>query len=83
MDVEAAATAAYDSLTRSDLGTVVAFWESGEVSVHDQLAFRRRSLPAGVHDEPLVTFVRFTSGVSRRAISERIAAALEKQAESN
>ena len=79
MDVEAAATAAYDSLTRSDLGTVVAVWESGEVSVHDQLAFRRRMLPGGTHEEPLVTFVRFTSGVSRRAISERIAAALKKR----
>lgn len=47
----------YAVLAGSRIGVVVAVWADGGVSAHRQLGFRHRSLPGGIREQPVMTFV--------------------------
>ena len=67
-----------EALSVAPLGSVVAVWLDGEVSVHRDLAFRFRYLPGGNREEPLATFVRNGRVQYEAEIRLRIERALER-----
>ena len=65
-----------EMLADVQLGTIVAVWRDGSVSVHRSLGFRYRTLPDGTRDEPLTSFVKDIDVPSLAEIQVRVQRAL-------
>ncbi len=58
-------------------GTIVAVWADASVSAHRSLGFRCRTLPNGMREEPLTSFVKELERSALGSIEGRLRQAAE------